>query len=275
MAELQVKSIRSLARGLEILKLIQNAGALSLADLHRITGYPKASLLRILKTMMEEGVVWQRIADAAYLASYALQDRASLMNREQELIEIASPIMRDLSNKIMWPSVLAMPRLTYMEVVETNAPKSNFPNIPLGPIGFQINMLRSATGRAYIAYCDDSKRNAILQRLKLSNRKGDRIAQNDAYIRKMIEAVRARGYAMRDPAFGGDFDESRNVVDDRRDSIAMPIRIGPFVPASVNITWSAQAMNRQKAVENCLSALKEAVENIAVALQKEKLSFTW
>ena len=147
MAELQVKSIRSLARGLEILKLIQNAGALSLADLHRITGYPKASLLRILKTMMEEGVVWQRIADAAYLASYALQDRASLMNREQELIEIASPIMRDLSNKIMWPSVLAMPRLTYMEVVETNAPKSNFPNIPLGPIGFQINMLRSATGR--------------------------------------------------------------------------------------------------------------------------------
>ncbi|MDF1776326.1 MAG: helix-turn-helix domain-containing protein [Rhizobiaceae bacterium] len=275
MAELQVKSIRSLARGLEILKLIQNAGALSLADLHRITGYPKASLLRILKTMMEEGVVWQRIADAAYLASYALQDRASLMNREQELIEIASPIMRDLSNKIMWPSVLAMPRLTYMEVVETNAPKSNFPNIPLGPIGFQINMLRSATGRAYIAYCDDSKRNAILQRLKLSNRKGDRIAQNDAYIRKMIEGVRAQGYAMRDPAFGGDFDESRNVVDDRRDSIAMPIRIGPYVPASVNITWSAQAMNRQKAVENCLSALKEAVENIAVALQKEKLSFTW
>lgn len=275
MAELQVKSIRSLARGLEILKLIQNAGALSLADLHRITGYPKASLLRILKTMMEEGFVWQRIADAAYLASYALHDRASLMNREQELIEIASPIMRDLSNKIMWPSVLAMPRLTYMEVVETNAPKSNFPNIPLGPIGFQINMLRSATGRAYIAYCDDSKRNAILQRLKLSNRKGDRIAQNDAYIRKMIEAVRAQGYAMRDPAFGGDFDESRNVVDDRRDSIAMPIRIGPYVPASVNITWSAQAMNRQKAVENCLPSLKEAVENIAVALQKEKLSFTW
>lgn len=275
MAELQVKSIRSLARGLEILQQIQSGGALSLADLNRITGYPKASILRVLKTLMEEGVIWQRIVDGAYLASYSLHERASLMNREQELIEVASPILQDLADKVRWPSVLAVPRLAHMEVVETNAPKSYFPNISLGPIGFQINMLRSASGRSYIAHCDRDKRNTILERLKISNRPGDMIAQNDTRIKKMIERTRTQGYSARDPDFGGHFDESRQVFDDLRDSIAMPIQIGPIVPAVVNVTWSVRAMNREKAVEFCLPALAQAVHDIAKALQKERLDFTW
>ncbi|PCH98226.1 MAG: transcriptional regulator [Rhodobacteraceae bacterium] len=274
MAELQVKTIRSLARGLEILQHIQTGGALSLADLNRITGYPKASLLRILKTLMEEGMIWQRIVDSAYLASYSLHERASLMNREQELIEVASPILQELADKVRWPSVLAVPRLTHMEVVETNAPKSYFPNIPLGPIGFEINMLRSATGRSYISFCDDDKRNIILERLKLSRRKGNLISQNDERIHLMIERTRAQGYSARDPDFGGNFDESRQVVDDLRDSIAMPIKTGPIVLAVVNVTWSLRAMNRKKAVEFCLPALRDAVTEIATSLQKERLDFT-
>lgn len=275
MAELQVKSIRSLARGLEVLALIQTRGSLSLADLNRITGHPKASLLRILKTLMEEGVVWQRIVDGAYLASYSLRDRANLMNREQELVEVASPILQALSDKVRWPSVLAVPRLTHMEVLETNAPKSYFPNIPLGPIGFRINILRSASGRSYIAFCDKEKRMAIIERLKLSDRRGDLIARHDDRIRRMIERTRAQGYSARDPDWGGDFDESRQSVDDGRDSIAMPIRIGPFVPAVVNLTWSVRAMKRDKAVELCLPALQQATNDIAVALHKERLDFTW
>ena len=275
MTELKVKSIRSLARGLEILQHIQMAGALGLADINRITGYPKASILRVLKTLMEEGVIWRRIVDGAYLASYSLHERASLMSREQELIEVASPILQTLTDNVRWPSVLAVPRLTHMEVVETNAPKSYFPNIPLGPIGFEINMLRSASGRSYIAFCDSGKRNAILDRLKLSQRAGDMIAQNQARIEKMIDRTRAQGYSARDPDFGGHFDESRQVVDDLRDSIAMPINIGPIIPAVVNVTWSVRAMNREKAVEFCLPALGEAVRNIATALRKERLDFTW
>jgi IclR family mhp operon transcriptional activator len=275
MAELKVKSIHALSRGLKVLQIIQTRGSLSLADLNRITGYPKASLLRIIKTMMEEGVIWQRIVDGAYLASYSLHDRASLMNREQELIEVASPILQVLTDKVRWPSVLAVPRLTHMEVVEANAPKSYFPNIPLGPIGFQINILRSAAGRSYIAFCDNDKRETILERLKLSHRKGDMNAKNDEWVRKIIERTRSLGYSARDPDWGGNFDESRQGGDDGRDSIAMPIRIGPYVPAVVNLTWSVRSMKRDKAVELCLPALQKATADIAVALQKERLNFTW
>ena len=275
MAELKVKSIHALSRGLKVLQVVQGRGALSLADLYRITGYPKSSLLRILKTMMEEGVIWQRIVDGAYLASYSLHDRASLMNREQELIEVASPILQGLADKVRWPSVLAVPRLSHMEVVEANAPKSYFPNIPLGPIGFQINILRSASGRSYIAFCDTDKRETILERLRLSDRQGDQIARNDDWVRKMIARTRDLGYSARDPDWGGHFDQSRQSSDDGRDSIAMPIRLGPYVPGVVNLTWSVRSMRRDKAVELCLPALQKATDDIAVALQKERLGFTW
>jgi IclR family transcriptional regulator, mhp operon transcriptional activator len=57
----QGKSIHSLARGLTVLQIVQASGSLKLRDLHRISKIPKASLLRILKTLIEQGAVWQRI----------------------------------------------------------------------------------------------------------------------------------------------------------------------------------------------------------------------
>jgi hypothetical protein len=45
-----------------------------------------------------------------------------------------------------------------MAVIETNRPRSYLSHIPLGPIGFRINMLRSASGRAYLAFCGESER---------------------------------------------------------------------------------------------------------------------
>ena len=56
---MQVKSIQALARGLRVLHALQTSGGMTLADLHRQTLILKASLLRILKTLMEAGTVWR------------------------------------------------------------------------------------------------------------------------------------------------------------------------------------------------------------------------
>ena len=93
MAESQVKTIRALARGLDVLQLLQRAGAQRLQDLHRETGLPKASLLRILKTLMEQGVVWQRMVDGAYMPSYSLAELAGRMDRA---ITLSEGLVRDL-----------------------------------------------------------------------------------------------------------------------------------------------------------------------------------
>ena len=268
MRELQVKTIRSLARGLTVLQIVQTSGAVTLHDLHRISAIPKASLLRILKTLLEQGAVWQRIIDDAYIASYSLSELANRMDAETRLAEVASPILESLSDAVKWPSILAVPRRMHMEVLETNAPRSYFHHITLGPVGFKINILRSATGRAYIAFCEEPLRQSILDALRRSGREGDRLALNDVAVRKIIEETRALGYGLREPSFGGNFDESRRVSDDGRDSIGVAIRMGSHVPGAINVTWARRALTRGKATKLLAEPAMKAAQEISTKLMQ-------
>ncbi|MCX7150951.1 MAG: helix-turn-helix domain-containing protein, partial [Proteobacteria bacterium] len=63
----RVKSIASLRRGLDVLRAIRNGQGLSLHALHGETSAPKASLLRIVRTLEEAGWIQRRLADGAYL----------------------------------------------------------------------------------------------------------------------------------------------------------------------------------------------------------------
>lgn len=267
-SEPQVKSIAALARGLDVLQLLQGRGPHTLHELHLETAIPKATLLRILKTLRESGMIWQRMADGAYLPSFALAALASRIDHENELMEIASPVLRALTDEVKWPSVLAVPRLTHMEVIETNQRESYFDNIPLGPVGFRVNMLRSASGRAFIAFCEDPVRATILERLQKSGQKGDRLSLSPDYVARLIEETRARGYSLRDPDFGGHFDEDRRAVDDERDSMAVPVQVGDHVPGAINITWSRRALKRDQAIERFETPLRRAADQIARALTR-------
>lgn len=262
-----VKSIRALARGIEVLQLIQAAGGMSLGDIHRETGLAKATLLRILLTFQEEGLIWQRIIDKAYLPSYSLQQRARHLDDVSHLVEVSSPILADLTSRIDWPSILAVARLDYMEVIETNSPKSYFHHIPLGPVGFQINMLMSATGKAYLAHCPETERAAILARLRHSQRLGNAGARNIAWVEKVLSETRVLGYGIRDPRFGGDFDAPRRQRDDGRDSIAVPIMFGERVFGCINLTWIQKVISRKQIVDAHLPALLDASRTIAHKLQ--------
>jgi IclR family mhp operon transcriptional activator len=265
----KVKSINALANGIEVLQLLQQTGGSSLAEIHKATGIPKATILRILKTLHEKALIWQRMADNAYVPSWSLSEAAGQIARETELVEVASSVLSALSDKIEWPSVLAVPRLTHMEVIETNAPRAYFDSIRLGPIGFRVNMLRSASGRAYFANCEEPIRAAILDRLKLSQNKGDARANDPAYIARLISETRDQGFALRDPDFGGDFNEGRDVADDERDSLGVAIRLGSHVPGAINVTWSKRAFKRDKAIAAFAEDVQQAAEEIARRLRQK------
>ena len=263
---MQVKSINALARGVQVLQVLQTSRGMTLATLHAQTGIPKASLLRILKTLMEQGVIWQRMLDEAWVPSFSLAELAGRMDRDQHLVEVASPILDALTRRIDWPSVLAVPRLGHMEVIETNATRAYFDRIPLGPMGFQVNMLRSASGRAFLAHCEAPAREAVLQTLRRSDRPGDRLARSADYVATVLAETRAQGYGLRDPDFGGDYDAGRSVVDDGRESLAVPIRLGAHVPGTLNITWVRRVLGRDKAVALLYPPARAAAEAIAARL---------
>ena len=263
---MQVKTITALARGLEVLHRLQTEGALTLADLHARTGLPKATLLRILKTLLERGVVWQRMADGAWLPSHSLAELAGRMDREGRLVEQASPVLESLTARLRWPSVLAVPRLTHMAVIETNVSRAYFADIPLGPVGFAVNMLRSASGRAFLAFAEAPVRESVLEALRRSDRPGDRGARDPAYVAHLLAETRAQGFGLRDPDFGGDYDRGRAEVDDGRESLAVPIRLGAHVPGTLNITWTRRVLGREAGARQLAGAVAEAAQEVAARL---------
>jgi IclR family mhp operon transcriptional activator len=261
MRNYKVKTINALSRGLDVMRALQSMRAASLHDLHRSTGISKSTLTRILHTLHGHGMVWQRMVDGAYLPSHSLQRRVRLDDADW-LVEIASPVLESLCKKVSWPSVLTIPRLDYVEVIETNQPKSYFDDIPLGPIGFRANMLRSASGRAYLAFCPEREYETVLGRLRLRNQAGDERAHDAAWMRRMVEATRQRGYSTRDPDFGGHYSKPRREADDGRNSIAMPIRANGHVLACINLTWKTHTMPLNEAVRRHLGALSDAVDAV-------------
>jgi IclR family mhp operon transcriptional activator len=261
MRHYKVKPIRGLARGLQVLNVLQQVRAASLHDLNRATRIPKSTLIRIVLTLHQEGMIWQRMADGAYLPSHSLHERAQL-DSASWLVEIASPVLESLCQKVRWPSVLTIPRLDYVEVLETNSHRSYFDDIPLGPVGFRANMLRSASGRAYLAFCPDAEREAVLQRLRKKGQLGHEKAHDAAYIKQIVRSTRLRGYSIRDADFGGHYHKTRAESNDGRNSIAMPIRLNDQVLGCVNLTWKAKLMSVSQLVEKHLSSLKKAVDAI-------------
>ena len=261
MRHYKVKTIQALERGVQVLAALREMRAASLHDLHRGTGIPKPTLTRILYTLYQQGLVWQRMADGAFLPSHIMLQRGRLDDIAW-LVEIASPVLEDLCEQVMWPSVMSVPRLDHMEVVETNSPRARYDELPAEAIGFRANMLRSASGRAYLAFCPDAERAAVLRRLRERDVPGHELAHDPAAMCRILGATRRRGFSVRAPDFGSHYSKTRREVDDGRNSIAMPIRTGDHVLACVNLTWRRKALTLTQVVDRYAGDLRTAVTTI-------------
>ena len=103
------RTIRSLERGLNVLRALQENPISSLHDIHQQTSISKPSLLRILHTLEQSGLVSRRLADGRYRISTNLSHLARKRDRYDRVAEAAAPILDRLCQKVSWPSDLMVP----------------------------------------------------------------------------------------------------------------------------------------------------------------------
>lgn len=261
MRSYKVKPIHALVRGLGVLQALHEMQAASLHDLYLATGFPKSTLTRILYTLHLQGLVWQRMADGAYLPSHSLQQRAHIDDTAW-LVELASPALQELGRRTTWPSVLTVPRLDYMEVIESNSSQAYFDLIRRRPIGYRLNYLRSASGRAYLAFCSEQEREAVLRRLREGAAPGNEKASDPGFVRELVRSGRRNGYGVRTPDFGGDYARTRGEADDGRSSMAMPIVLDGEVLGCMNLTWRTKVISLARMAERHGDDLREAIREV-------------
>jgi len=254
-----VKSIRSLERGINVLKSLHDMGPASLHEIHLETELSKPTLLRILKTLAETGMVRQGISDSKYRNTIGLRTLSNKLNFQDRVSEAAAPVLENLRQKIKWPSDLFMLDQSggnMMKLIETSRASSPY-RLKIDPIGLQVNMTKSAVGRAYLAFCSDKIRKNLFKKIKASKNPYHMQVKDFEELESDLEKIRENGVAPRDVGFtGGEANEFG--FDDELSAIAMPIMNEAIVLGCISIVWRRASHSEDEFMAFYLDDLKQA-----------------
>jgi IclR family mhp operon transcriptional activator len=261
-----------LQRGLQVMQMLHTSSIASLHDIHRATHISKPSLLRILKTLEDAGVVSRRLADGHYrLSVFTRAPRKR--DAHERVAEAAAPVLDRLCQKVKWPSDLLVPAGDHMERRESSRALSPFiihsPFHTSREIGTKVNWLLTGVGRAYLSFCPARERERILERLRQSDKPEDRLARDPIRVEQIFAETRRRGYGIRDRTFvGGPY--GTPPFDDGLAGIAIPLQDGSRVYGSINILWIKTAFTIEEFAARYLIDLQIAGREIVASLKGPK-----
>jgi IclR family mhp operon transcriptional activator len=263
------KSIRSLERGLHVLRALQEQPISSLHVIHHLTRIPKPSLLRILYTLEQAGVVSRRLADGHYRISANQSHLTRKPDRYDRIAEAAAPVLDRLCQKVSWPSDLMVPAGDHMEIRESSRVRTPFLTFFMHDrIGTPVNWVLSAVGRAYLAYCPENERARILAVLRKSGKPEDRLAGDARRLDRILTETRINGYGTRDQSFiGGAY--GRHSPDGLA-GIAVPLLDAKRVHGVINIIWAKAARELDHMVRDHLADLQNAAAEIVESLRNQR-----
>ena len=252
----QSGTIRSLERGVTVLRFIGQRAASSLADIHKGTGLPKPTLLRILNTLEETGMIWRGMGDGFYRIS---TDPADVLPREQLIAERRADervqkILEELTLSTGWPSDYAVCDGYWMVPRRTTRAMSKkfaFRDV----LRRRIAIMPSALGRAYLGFCPPRECNRILQNLRGRGDPENSTVYRDETVRAIIGDVRRLGYGVREPGYG-----------DLSAAIAVPIADGDTVLACANLVWRPGEISLDEFVAKHLDDLRRTADRIGALL---------
>lgn len=250
------ETMRGVTRTLAVLRALNEKNGARVSDLARRTRISRPSLYRILDALCALGYL-RRSDEERYELTLLVRTLSDGFSDESWVRAIAQPIMEELQRDIVWPTDMATFQGGAMFLRATTRRHSPL-TIDAATVGLRLPMLASATGRAYLAFCGDAEREAILVNLRRSKMPSDRRARDAKYVRDLVAITRKKGYG-----------ERHREIFDKTGAIAVPIRRGPQVLACLNISFIASALSPREAASRYLAQLNEAARAIEERLAGE------
>ena len=248
---MDVKPIRAFGRGLAVLAALNRHASATALTLARETGLPRATVYRVLKTLIDMGYATQSRSDDRFTLLLRVRELSEGFEDEQWLGAAAAPVIFDLTRHILWPcdvTTLEGVRMVVRESTHRFAPMS----IDRRMVGVRMPLLGSSAGLAYLASIAPHERKLLLDLLEASGEPLDRRSTE-----RHLQGIRRRGYAVRQ---GGR-------IWPHTGSIAMPIRNGKQVIGCASIIWITSALTASEGVARCQGPLRQAIGEIESRLQ--------
>jgi IclR family transcriptional regulator, mhp operon transcriptional activator len=243
--EAEPATMRGVTRTLAVVRTLNENNRARVSELARLTRIPRPSLYRILDALCSLGYL-RRTDEERYELTLLVRTLSDGFSDEPWVRVIAEPIMEELQREIVWPTDMATFYGNAMYLRATTRRHSPL-TIDAATVGLRLPMLQSATGRAYLAFCSDAEREAILVNLRRSKAPEDRRARDANHVREIVAITRKKGYG-----------ERHRQIFDKTGAIAVPIRRGPQVLACLNISFIASALSPGEAALRYLGQLQDA-----------------
>lgn len=247
------QTMRGVVRTLLLLRSLNENNGARVSELAEKTAIPRPSLYRILETLCRLGYVRRAGEGERYELTVQVRTLSDGFKDEAWIREAALPVMEALQRDIVWPTDVATFYDGAMWLRETTRRHSPL-TIDAATVGLRLPMLKSATGKAYLAYCGDAEREAILQNLRRSRLPGDARARDSRYVKELLATTRRNGYG-----------EQYREIFPKTAAIAVPIMREKRVVGCLNISFIASALKPRDAAARYLDALTAS----AAAIQRK------
>ncbi|MGE0575316.1 IclR family transcriptional regulator domain-containing protein, partial [Reyranella sp.] len=244
------RSVRSLSRGLSLIRQLNVTGPASAPQLAVSTGLNRTTCYRLLQTLQDEGYV----SFDAKSAQFSLTNQIRTLSEGVSLNDLSSqaalPPMFALLREVSWPSDFAVFERGSVMIHESTHSFSPL-SIHRSMIGRQRSLVRSALGRAILAAAAPTLRREMLEVTAFLVPEDATLARDRKSIGHFVSRTNRAGYA-----------SSIGETEPGISAIALPIQgIGPVL-GSLNIVFFSSAMSPEVAARRYLRALKEAVRDI-------------
>jgi len=252
------RPVTAVLRGLEVLRVVNRSGLASIKVIHQETGFNKATIVRMLETLIHAGYVSADPVASAYRATGRVKQLSAGYANYDKMAEICAPILETLREAVGWPSDFTIRDDDAMIVVRSSRQNGPF-NFNRNP-GFRAPILLTSIGKVYLAFCSAAEREEILVRLQDTTAK----LPSRARIDRMLDQVRTAGFAVMEDAY------SQREYKGAILAIAAPVRGANRIYGSINLMFLRQ-VGLDEVVKRYIESLQQAAEKISQALAENEL----
>ncbi|MGE5148378.1 MAG: helix-turn-helix domain-containing protein [Candidatus Eiseniibacteriota bacterium] len=248
--------VRSLVRGLDLLAALNERNPSTVTELTEATGLPKATVIRLLKTLCAEGYVARELAGEGYRLTPHVRRLSRALNRENALFHAARPVLYELVQRTLWPLQVLIAEGESM-LIEVGT-RQVAPLTIRGLDTTRFPILGSASGHVLLAWMAEAERAELLQRIARTSEPQAALAQDGAAIAREIALTRKRGYSAR----------IWTAITNRLNIVAVPILAGERAVAALCLECLADAVGDDELERRFLPLLNDGAAAIARGLDQ-------
>ena len=255
----QAKEVRAVRRALSVMDTLGEYGWLTPTELSDRTDIDRATVYRLLASMVGAGYVTRREQDGKFFLTTKLHkvSRGILEDDTQSLL--VSQALARLTKQIKWPSDYGVINGGKLEIVDSShhLTTMSFYRFVIGqtrPIG------RSALGKAIIGAMTQTEIDSMLTEVLLLGDGENKDLFHPGKIEKIKKDIEARGYAL-----------SEEEATPGICAVALPVMSEAKVAGAVNVIIFRSAFDRSKAEKFFIEPLKNCVAEIELEFARSRL----